>query len=301
MAKRFGGKYSPTSDNSGADPAASAAPSPFRDRQPARVSVFARLLFLAPLPLLIAGLGEVMSGNASRALLELGAFAVLMLAAWLLNEGLTAEAAFNARKIARPPGFPRKIAAACLVGAGVFAVQGIGAGNLIAGAIFGGMATAAQLFAFGLDPMRAKGMEGVDTFATDRVARAIEAAEDHLKDMASAAKRTGDRAIISRVSDMAATARDVFRTVEDDPRDLPRARKFLGVYLQGARDATVKFADVYARGGGADAREDYMALLTDLEASFTKHRADLLEDNRTDLDVEIEVLRERLHQEGLKA
>lgn len=301
MAKRFGGKFSPTPTEPEAGETSPVQQSPFRGRRPARVSVFARLLFLAPLPLLLAGLGEVMAGNASRALLELGAFGVLMLGAWLLNEGLSAEAAFNDRKIARPPGFPRKIAAAVAIGVGVFAIQGLGNGNLFSGVIFGGMATTAHLFAFGLDPMRAKGMEGIDTFATDRVARAIEAAEDHLKDMTSAAKRTGDRTIIAKVEDMSATARDVFRTVEDDPRDLPRARKFLGVYLQGARDATVKFAEVYARGGDATARAEYMALLGDLEASFTKHRADLLEDNRTDLDVEIEVLRERLHQEGLKA
>ncbi len=300
MAQRFGGKYSPTSGQSSQAPGAPPL-SRFRGRRTAGISIFARLMFLAPLPLLMAGLGEVMSGAAIGALLELGAFAILMLAAWLLNEGLKAQAAYNDRKIARPPGFPRKLAAAVLVGLGVFAVQGIGNENLISGIIFGGMASVAHVFGFGLDPMRSKGLEGVDEFATDRVARAIEAAEEHVADIIAAAKRTGDRGIIARVEDMCATAREVFRTVEDDPRDLPRARKFLGVYLKGARDATVKFSEVYVRSNDQGSRTEYMALLTDLETSFTKHRSDLLADNRTDLDVEIEVLRERLQQEGLKA
>jgi hypothetical protein len=93
----------------------------------------------------------------------------------------------------------------------------------------------------------------------------------------------------------------VFRAVEQDPRDLGRARTFLSVYLLGLRDATVKFADLWRRSGDAAARDKYEALLGDLESSFATHRAGLLEDNRSDLDVEIEVLRERLQQDGLIA
>ena len=97
-----------------------------------------------------------------------------------------------------------------------------------------------------------------------------------------------------------ATARDMFRTVEDDPRDLTSARKYLGVYLLGARDATAKFADLYARTRDEAARTDYEKLLDDLEANFTARTELLLTDNRSDLDVEIEVLRERLAREGVR-
>ena len=45
-------------------------------------------------------------------------------------------------------------------------------------------------------------------------------------------------------------------------------------------------------------RQEYLDLLTDLEASFERGKASLLLDDRTDLEVEIEVLRERLGQEG---
>ena len=66
----------------------------------------------------------------------------------------------------------------------------------------------------------------------------------------------------------AATARGLFRTIEGDPGDLTAARKYLSVYLMGARDATVKFADHYAQTRDAAARADYEALLTDLETTF---------------------------------
>jgi hypothetical protein len=91
----------------------------------------------------------------------------------------------------------------------------------------------------------------------------------------------------------------MFRTIENDPRDLTAARKYLSVYLMGARDATVKFADIYTRGRDKDARKDYVQLLDDLEANFTARTQKMLTDDRSDLNVEIEVLRERLAREGV--
>ena len=154
--------------------------------------------------------------------------------------------------------------------------------------------------AFGVDPMRDKGMEGVDAFQTDRVARAVEEAEKHLAAMKDAILRAKDRGLERRVDAFQTTARDMFATVQDDPRDLTSARKYLSVYLLGARDATAKFADIYARNRDPQARADYEALLDDLESSFAARTQKLMLSDRSDLDVEIEVLRERLEREGIR-
>ena len=61
--------------------------------------------------------------------------------------------------------------------------------------------------------------------------------------------------------------------MQDDPRQLNAARRYLGVYLTGARDATVKFADFYAGGRDPQARREYEALLDDLESQFGLRRA----------------------------
>ena len=92
----------------------------------------------------------------------------------------------------------------------------------------------------------------------------------------------------------------MIRTVEEDPRDLTAARKYLGVYLMGARDAAAKFADIYARSADRGAKTDFMMLLTDLEEGFGQKTEKLLLDNNADLTVEIEVLRDRLQREGVR-
>ncbi len=88
--------------------------------------------------------------------------------------------------------------------------------------------------------------------------------------------------------------------MEADPRDLTQARRYLGVYLRGARDATDKFAAYYARAGDADARRDYLAFLDDMEGGFAQRTERLMLDDRTGLDIELEVLRDRLRREGVK-
>jgi 5-bromo-4-chloroindolyl phosphate hydrolysis protein len=143
-------------------------------------------------------------------------------------------------------------------------------------------------------------MEGIDTFQQDRVARVVDEADATLKSMADALRRVSDRQISDRMAQFQTVARKLIRSVEEDPRDLTAARKYLGVYLTGARDATTKFVDLYAQNPAPRVREDYMTLLDDLERNFAARNEKLLLNEHSDLTVEIEVLRERLDREGVR-
>ncbi|MDA5093499.1 5-bromo-4-chloroindolyl phosphate hydrolysis family protein [Aliiroseovarius sp. KMU-50] len=296
MAQRYGGAYSPDGGRKeGEDPKTPTRRSPLDGQRPTRVGARVNLLFLAPLPLLILAFFRDPGAMA----LSLVGVALLLAAAWLTREGVAAHEAYDARKVARRPAFPRKIFGSLLTGAGL-AAAGLVQGSGVEAAIYAILGAGLHLFAFGLDPMTNKGAEGVDTFQTERVARAVSEAEVQLSAMSDAILRARDRALEARVEAFQSTARDMFRVIEDDPRDLTSARKFLSVYLRGARDATVKFTDIYTRGRDAKARQDYEALLDDLERNFTAKTQALLTDNRTDLEVEIEVLRDRLAREGVR-
>ena len=290
MAQRYGGKYSPgQSDNPAPRPRAQVSPAGGR----------ANVMFV-PAIVLVA---TTFSDGAQSLALGLAGAAALLLAAWLLREGLNAEAAFNVRKVARRPAIPRKLFAAGTAGLGAALAVAAHHGGLtdpVAPVLYGLCASALHLAAFGLDPMKSKGMEGIDTFQQDRVARVVDEAENHLKAMTDAMRRAGDRRAADRLAAFQDTARTLIRTVEEDPRDLTAARKYLGVYLIGARDATVKFADIYARTGDKEARADYLALLDDLDQNFAARTRKSLLDDRSDLTVEIDVLRERLSREGVR-
>lgn len=294
MAQRYGGKYSPGQTAPQAEGQRPPPVHPFDGKLPARAGMRSNLLFLGALSFLPAAFMSDPKGL----IFGLAAAGATLLGAWLTREGLKAENAYNARTIARRPALPRKVFGAICVGAGL-ALGGLmhGAG-LVFPAILGVIGAGLHLGAFGLDPMKDKGAEGIDSFQTDRVARAIDEAETMLSAMSDAILRARDRSMETRVAQFAAAARALFRTVEQDPRDLTAARKYLSVYLLGARDATVKFADLYAQTRDPKAREDYIKLLDDLETTFAARSTALLNDNRTDLDVEISVLRDRLKAEA---
>ncbi len=285
MAQRFGGKYSP-----GSTP----EPNAFDGRQPAVPTGRITLMFAASLTFVWAAF----MGNGPRDLvLGLSAFGLLVLSAWLTRDGLTAAAAFAARRVARRPAIPRKLFGAVLAGISLTVGSVMSQPGLIYPILIGLIGAALHMGAFGLDPWANKGMAGIDDFQSDRVAKAVDEGEAYLRAMKDAILRANDRTVAARVDTFATAARAMFRGVENDPRDLTAARKYLSVYLMGARDAAVKFADLYAQTRDPKALADFDALLTDLETHFATRTQTLLSDNRTDLDVEISVLRERLQSE----
>ena len=289
MAQRIVGKYSPNQGAAPGEPVVVQAAPP-----PGGPMLRANLAFLLPFPFIF----KAFAGTPAALFSGFGAAGLLMLAAWLTREGVKAHAEYDARKIARRPAIPRKVFGACLTGAGLMTGAVLWQANEVTLFLFGMLGAALHLGSFGLDPMRGKGMEGIDTFQTDRVARAVTEGEGYIAGMKDAILRARDGALETRVGHFADTARALFRQVENDPGDLTDARKYMSVYLMSARDATAKFADVYATSRDAKARADYDALLTDLESNFAGRTTALLSNNHTDLDVEIQVLRDRLKLEG---
>ncbi|WP_299879699.1 5-bromo-4-chloroindolyl phosphate hydrolysis family protein [uncultured Sulfitobacter sp.] len=295
MATRYGGKFSPE----GGDDAQASAAQPHKRIQVEPAGGRANVLFVPAIVLVATTFSD---GPLPLTFGLLGAGA-LTLAAILLREGLKAEAAFDARKVARRPAWPRKMMASALTGAGAgLAVLAHlnDTADVLAAVLYGLCATGLHVAAFGIDPLKSKGAEGIDSHQQDRVARVVDEAEKHLAAMRDAMARANDRVSAARLDDFQDTARQLIRTVEEDPRDLTAARKYLGVYLMGARDATAKFADIYARTRDPQARADYLALLDDLDQNFAARNRKSLLDDRTDLTVEIDVLRDRLSREGVR-
>lgn len=291
MTTRFGGQYSPDRERRPGDGPGAALRPPTRHRLASRP----KWLTIAATPFLLGAFFQPPLGLAT----DLAAFGLVALAAWLTREGLAAEAAYDLRRTARRPALPRKLFGGLLAGAGL----GLGAaepGALAGAAVIGGAGFALHWLAFGTDPMRDKGMEDVDDFQQGRAARMIEEGETHLGQMQEAILRTGDRRLETRVAAFAATVRDLFDQVRDNPGELSAARRYLGVYLLGARDATTRFASLYARTGDPETRHAYETFLDDLEKDFSAQADKLLEGDRSDLEIEIAVLRDRLAREGVR-
>jgi hypothetical protein len=291
-ARRYGGAHSPGA----ARPSSGAGWSARAIRAP---SIRAILLHAAPTPLLLGVLWSLATADAPR-MLALGAtWIALTLGAHLTRTGLAAARAYDEHATARPPAFPRKLSGAALTGLGVGAAVTLGGAAPMSAGLFGAVAAGLHVLSFGVDPMRAKGVNGLEGAALDAAITRIETARALIGDMTRAAAGFGDRALEARVARLAAAAEEVVARIERDPRELRRARRFLSVYLVGARDATVKAAQAWAETRDWATIAGYARLLDDLESHFAAQRDALTIEDRTALDVEIEVLRDRLKLEGV--
>ena len=205
MAKSYGGKYSP-GGKAAKDPVHEEA---VEARLIDDATSGTKLLYVPAILLIVTTFNN---GPVALITALIGA-AVLTLGAWLTQEGLRAEAAFNARKVARKPAVPRKMLASCATGVGIALAAHAGDLGLGGAILYGIAALALHVAAFGIDPMKDKLMDGIDTFQQDRVARVVEQADETLATMRDHITRLDDRALTQRVDAFQATARKMARTV----------------------------------------------------------------------------------------
>ncbi len=248
-------------------------------------------------PPIIVGFLSIGDGALGLAI-GLTSAASLGLGAWLLRGGLRAEMVYHGRALANPPALPRKFGAAVFAGLGTALAAWRVDPSLSAAILFGAVACALHIAAFGLDPMKSKGASNLGEMQADRVRRVVIEAEATLENMSKMLARLGDRDVDSAFAAFYQTAQALIQAVARNPRDLPSARKYLGVYLRGAQDATAKFVDLRGYSSDPLSRAAYCALLSDLDQNFAARARALFSDPR-DLTIEIEVLRERLQREGV--
>jgi hypothetical protein len=256
------------------------------------------LLYVLPLPLLSALLVSLLRGDFTQIVGELAGLIGCWSAAFLTRRGLRAEAVYHHRRIARRP-LPRKTAGALLLGAGVFAAalltigHGLGLALLLAaGSVFG------FVLAYGLDPWTAK-HPILNGPGADDALRTLEDAERRIVRIESVSRRLGSGDVSVRLDRIARRARSVVDMLEEDPRDLRRARRFLNVYLSGAQQVTERYVHARPRRATPELDDRFRSVLGTIETVFEEQRRHLLEDEVLDLDVQIEVLSRQLQREAV--
>lgn len=262
------------------------------------------VLYVLPLPLLGKAFYElVLRGRFSGFAISLALFALFILGAELMRRGIAKSWDYKARKVALAGGAPLKGMGAVVIGAATFATaflaadQSLPAGIAIAiGALLGLFLT------YGLDARGAKGVAADAGVSAEEVHAALSDARGRIGALEEAGKRLQGGAayeLRQKIRDVVAAAGKVLHLIEEDPRDLRRARKFLNVYLDSAKTVTENYAATSAKSHSPEMEAKFRAVLDDLETTCEEQYKRLLENDTLDLDAQIEVLKTRLTREGL--
>lgn len=258
------------------------------------------LLFLLPIPLLLAAIIALGAGNLGAVLAEGGAFALYMLGAVLTRRGILATRQERELRYARRSYVsPKNLGAAYIMAAtGIAAYFAVGH-EFFASIAFGAVALLAFHLVYGLEPLSPRRIPLGDDSEDDRVAKALAEAERRILSIEKAAHAIGNSELRERLGRIGARGREILGQIERRPRDLRRARKFLTVYLEGAQQVTQGYAETHRLADSRELEQNFRTVLVTIEEVFAEQQKRLLETDVMDLDVQIEVLTKQLKREGI--
>jgi hypothetical protein len=227
----------------------------------------------------------------------------LVLAGALIRRGLDATADYEERRFARPPP-PFRLTGAAAIGLafGSVAYFATGYGGFMS-AVLGAVGVAASLVSYGVDPRAAKQLPPAEAartgVKTEQVVAAVNEAKGKIADIRHHAGRLANRELRARLERICTAALAVVDELERDPKDLPRARRFLNVYLDGTRDVVRDYAAREHDFAETELAHNFQNVLATIERVFDEQLRHLRKDEAFDLEVAIDVLHTQLTKEGV--
>jgi len=259
------------------------------------------LLWTLSAPLPLAALLSLGAGHVGGFVGDALAWGLIAASAVLTRLGFADARTGRERRFSRRLRLPlRNLAAAALgIGTCVLAVFGVGHA-LPVGIGFGLVAVLGYHLAYGLESM----VQGARLSATDKesraVAEALAEAEGRLINIERAAVAIGNPELRLRLRRIANQGRGMLEQIAERPSDLRRARRFLTVFLEGAEQVTDGYVRTHHHAASGELEQSFRTVLASIEEQFSRQRARLRQADVLDLDVQIEVLKKQLEQEGIR-
>ena len=260
----------------------------------------AGMLFLLPLPLGLAFIVALVTGEFVRFAAICGALTAFTVAGFLTWRALVAESLYFLGERLDLPVIPLRIVSTFLTIVGAVLAASAGGYGIVGMVVFAILAGAGYLMFYGRDQPRRRFSvsfeHGVDAAV---VTEQLKQAYGRLQGIDAAAQSIAVPEFVERLRRIIAIGNQILAEIERDPRDAARARRFLNIYLDSAERVTTEYARTHRQIRKQPLEENFRALLIEMENTFQRQHAKLLENDLVSLDVDIEVLNARLKREGV--
>jgi 5-bromo-4-chloroindolyl phosphate hydrolysis protein len=185
--------------------------------------------------------------------------------------------------------------AALLLGvATLFTASVAGGESLLSGFFLAAVAMVGYVLHYGLDPRTDK-LENIGDVSAELVLKTLSDARSKLSGIEShMATDFNDLALKEKLSLAVEKSKHIIQTIQEDPKDIRVARKFLLVYLDGLEKVTESYTAIDEADIKGETKEKLHNLLDDVEKRFDKELARLKKNNEFDLDVNIDVLHQQI-------
>jgi len=275
-------------------------PKRFMNNMLQRYSPRGLLLYFLPLPLIPATIISLSKGNLLGIIANASGFALYVCAALCLRKGLQAETTLAQNPLARMPKWPLKMLAAIITALATGIIAWLSAHHTLPVALmFAGGAFLGMYLSYGFDHRQEKKIAAVQGYSGDEILRMLKESSQMVRSIEQANNKIRNTELNQRIENICAIADRILADIESDPRDIRRARKFLNVYLDGAKQVTEGYAKTHQQTQSGQLEQNFRNVLETIESVFQEQHQKLLEEDVFDLDVKIEVLTTQLKREGI--
>ena len=258
-------------------------------------------LWVLSAPLLIGAVGALATGHLTAFLGDALGWALIAGSAVLTRQGFADQGPGWERRFSRGWRLPLKNLAGAALGLGtaVAAIGGAGHGIPV-GIAFGALAVLGYHLVYGLEPLRVGGRLAARDKEARAVADALAEAEVRLINIERAAAAIGNLELKQRLTRIVGQGRGMLEQIAERPSDLRRARRFLTVFLEGTEQVSDGYVRTHHHAESAELEQSFRNVLVSIEDQFIRQRERLRQADVLDLDVQIEVLKKQLEQEGIR-
>ncbi|RUM68673.1 MAG: hypothetical protein DSZ07_06205, partial [Sulfurovum sp.] len=249
-------------------------------------------IFLAPLFLsVILALGKQ---EFMAFLYNLIAFILFFAVAKLNTLGLNKEYEYHTTTLTKAPKTPLKTLTAGLLGISTLYTACIaGDKPFITGLVLAIVAIVGYFLYYGFDPKDDK-LENIGDISAEFVIETLATARGKLAEVEEGMKKIKEPELHNKLRIATDKGYEILNNIEEDPKDLRVARKFIIVYIDGIKKVTASYTAIDEKDINDATKEKLSNLLSDVEKRFDKEILRLKENNQFDLDVQIDVLQQQI-------
>ncbi|MDQ7085687.1 MAG: 5-bromo-4-chloroindolyl phosphate hydrolysis family protein [Sulfurovum sp.] len=264
---------------------------PSKDRQTVPKGT---LLYFFLVPLFIAVILALLQINIKAFIFNSMAFGLFFMTIQVSKKGFVQEDAYLKSTFAKAPKIYYKTLAGFLLGGSTFFTASIAGDKSFVSALFlGAIATLGYYLYYGFDPKEDK-LDNLGDISADFVIATLREAKEKLVAIENHSKNIKDSVLSSKIKTAVAKAEYILKNIEEDPKDIRVARKFLMVYLDGVLNVTESYIALDEADITSETKEKLYTLFDDVEEKFSKELKKLKDNNLFDLDVHMDVLQQQI-------
>jgi len=248
------------------------------------------LLFLAVCPLALAFLG----GDTRFTLINGGLLLGFGAALAMLSVGLRLKAAYQAKNVAKRPKVPLLLGGSILLGLTFGGLVLSNSGTLLTALVQAVLAAALATLAFGVDPLRNKGLETATDIRRHEAHKLGQGALEKLGEIRQNVYDLNDPLVAQRIESFCETTLLMTRALEDDPDRHRELRKHLGHLLSEIATLTRRYASQFRTTQDQALRDAYLASMAEFQDAFAFEARKFVNGGRDSVEVQLSALKSRM-------